>query len=62
MKNYFLYVEDAVAIIDKIEARLKNTRKTEFVNDQDLQDSVVLQIIYLGEALNRTDQIGRAHV
>jgi uncharacterized protein with HEPN domain len=59
MKNYFLYVEDALAIIDKIELRLKSVKKAEFVSDQDLQDSVVLQIIYLGEALNRTNQTFR---
>jgi len=56
MKNQHLYIEDAIEQIETIENKLKKVKKADFFEDSDLQDSVVLRIIYLGEALGRISE------
>ena len=56
MKDQSLYLEDAIEVIERVISRLDNVSEEDFKANQDLQDSIVLQIIYLGEALNRTSE------
>ena len=56
MKDQTLYLKDAIELIEHILSRLQNVDEPTFKSNCDLQDSIVLQIIYLGEALNRTSQ------
>jgi len=56
MKDQTLYIKDAIEVIERISSRLQGVDEQEFRSNNDLRDSIVLQIIYLGEALGRTNQ------
>jgi len=56
MKDQTLYIKDAIEVIERVLSRIQSVNEQEFESNSDLQDSMVLQIIYLGEALNRTSQ------
>jgi uncharacterized protein with HEPN domain len=53
MKDNLVFLEDAADFIKQVIVRLDNISENGFLNDADLQDSVTLKIIYIGEALNR---------
>jgi uncharacterized protein with HEPN domain len=53
MKNDLTYLDDAMQFIDDISSRISQVSKEEFLANANLQDSITLKIIYIGEALGR---------
>ncbi len=56
MKNDLTYLSDVLEMIDNILGRLNGITYEDFLSNENLQDSMLLKIIHIGEALNRVSE------
>lgn len=56
-KEMQVYIEDIEESIQKIEKYVKNVKKDEFLNDDELQDAVIRRFAIIGEAAGRIPKV-----
>lgn len=57
MKNDLIYLDDASQFISDVSRKIQHISKDAFMSDENLQDSVTLKIIHIGEAFSRISEI-----